>query len=240
MRKFNTEAVILKSIKYRDSDKIFTLFSPDQGKFTAIGRGIRKISSKRSGTMDTLNHVQISITSQNNGPKYISEVVLVNSFPKLKDDLGYSVKGFYIVELLHRLIEDEAPNYELFETVIKTLKLLDSKRLNSDMALSYFEISLMRQLGYALRFGECVSCGKEFSDDWNYYRMNLGLGGLVCDDCRNGLLISPKDAQFLNSIEKGKVVKEAVVSKETLNLVRTFIRDILEDNFRTAKVFGSI
>lgn len=240
MRKFNTEALILKSLKYRDSDKIFTLFSPDQGKFTAIGRGIRKITSKRSGVLDTLNHVQISITSQTNGPKYISEVVLVNSFPQLKDDLDYSVKGFYIAELLHRLIEEASPSEELFEVAVKTLRLLDNRKLNSDMTLSYFEISLMRQLGYALRFGECVSCGREFSDNWTYYRMNLGLGGLVCDDCRNGLLIPSKDAYFLNGIEHGRVVKDANVSKETLNLVRTFIRDILEDNFRTAKVFGSI
>ena len=61
MKKYNTKAIVLKSVKYKDADKIFTLFTKEYGKISAIGRGVRKINSRRSGNLDTLNYVSVGI-----------------------------------------------------------------------------------------------------------------------------------------------------------------------------------
>lgn len=240
MHKYNVEGIILKNINYKDADKIFTIYSREKGKFTAIASGVRKMTSKRKGVLDSLNHVQFSLNKSSNRPTYISEVVLINSFSTLKSDLEYSVKGYYVLELIHRFIEDEEANPKIFDFVIKTLRLLDEKRLNPEIALSYFELSLMKHLGYALRFNSCVSCNKLFDEDWSNFKINLGLGGLVCDSCQNGFNIPAKDAHFLNGIERGVLVKDASVTGETLHLLRSFVQNVLEDSFRTAKVFGKI
>lgn len=240
MRKINVEGIILKSINYKDADKIFTVYSREKGKFTAIASGVRKMTSKRKGVLDSLNHVQLSITDRSDRPTYISEVVLINAFPRLKSDLDYSTKGYYIIELIHRLIEDAEPNTQIFDFAIKSLLLLDGKKLDPEMTLSYFELSLMKHLGYALRFDACVSCDRPFTPTWEAFKINLGLGGLVCGSCANGFKVPADDAKFLNGIERGVLVKDALVTRETLTLLRSFVQNVLEDSFRTAKVFGSI
>ena len=80
MKKVNTVAVVLKSINYRDSDKIYTLLSKDLGKIPAIARGVRKISSRRAGNLDTLNLVKVGLSEGLGGMRQIDEVSGLNSF----------------------------------------------------------------------------------------------------------------------------------------------------------------
>ena len=239
-KKYNSECIVIKNINYQDADRIYTLYSREKGKISATAKGVRKISSRRNGVLDTLNYVNVSISESTNGFKYINEVVHKESFSALKDKLDYSKKGYYVLELIHRLIEDEEPNEEIFDLIVKTLKLLNEAKMPKEIVLSFFELRLLKLLGYALTFGSCVSCKREFSNEWKEYRINLALGGLICDRCRNGLLIPANDAIFLNSLEKGKLLKGATVSKETLNLIKVFIQGVLEDDFRTVRAFGPI
>ncbi len=79
MKKYNVRAVVLKSLKYRDSDKIFTLLSKEKGKISAIGRGVRKISSRRNGNLDTLNLISANIHEDRVGFKSIEEVKTIET-----------------------------------------------------------------------------------------------------------------------------------------------------------------
>lgn len=239
MRNFTTECIVLKNINYKEADKIFTLYSRDRGKITAVAKGIRKISSRRKGIIDTFNHIKVSITESSNSFDYLTEVVPVTTFNYLKANLEYSVLGYYILELCERLTENNDPNENIFELLLKTLRLLETQLLDPKIVVSYFEVSLVRSLGYELKFDSCVTCRKAFSLDWGTYRINLALGGLACDDCKNGLPISQQDAHFLHLLQKGKLGKDLTVSSDTLNLIKVFIRSILEDTFKTSKAFGS-
>lgn len=239
MHRFTTECIVLKNINYKDADKIFTLYSKERGKITAVAKGIRKISSKRKGLVDTFNHIKVSITESSNSFDYLTEVVPVTTFNNLKASLDYSVLGYYVLELCDRLTESNDPNENIFDLLLKTLKLMESQFLDPKVVVCYFELSLVRNLGYAIRFDSCINCGKKFSLDWGSYRLNLALGGLVCNDCKNGLQIALQDAQFLHFLQKGKLVKDLKVSSETLSLIKVFIRSILEDNFKTSRAFGN-
>jgi recombinational DNA repair protein (RecF pathway) len=55
MKKYNTKAIVLKSVKYKDADKIFTLFTKEYGKISM--EESRKINSSRSGNLILLNYV---------------------------------------------------------------------------------------------------------------------------------------------------------------------------------------
>lgn len=240
MRKFNTECVVIKSINYKDADKIYTFYSRDNGKFIATARGVRKTASKRGGSLDTLNHLNISFSENSKGYKYISEVVHKNSFTELKSDLRASAKAYYMIELLHKFTEEEEKQPELFILLVKALKLLDSKSIENDLVVTYFELNLLKELGYGLRFDKCVSCEKEFSKEWNSYGLNLSSGGLVCGECQSGLKISKADALFLNALERGKVLSNINISTETLNLIKAFIKDTLEDTLKSSQIFGHL
>ena len=68
------EAIVLKNRKHGEADKIFTLYSKKKGKITAIAKGVRKVSSRRGGNLDTLNHVVLGVNEGKGDFKYITEV----------------------------------------------------------------------------------------------------------------------------------------------------------------------
>ena len=147
MKKYNVRAVVLKSLKYRDSDKIFTLLSKEKGKISAIGRGVRKISSRRNGNLDTLNLISVSIHEDRVGFKSIEEVKTIESFKNLKKDFGKSVKAYYLIELVHKSIEEDEPVPEVFNLLVKCLKALDKNNYSGDLYISYFEINFIKYWG---------------------------------------------------------------------------------------------
>lgn len=153
MKKYNTEAIVLKSINYKDKDKIYTLFTEEYGKISAIGRGVRKISSRRGGNLDSLNHISIKITERDNGFKDIDEVVTLNSFKNIKSDYDLSLKAYYLAELISKNIIDNTDNrdntdIQIFKLFRKVLDIIDKKLLNIDLSILFFEIQFLRHLGY--------------------------------------------------------------------------------------------
>lgn len=153
MKKYNTEAIVLKSINYKDKDKIYTLFTEEYGKISAMGRGVRKISSRRGGNLDSLNHISIKITERDNGFKDIDEVVTINSFKNIKSDYALSLKAYYLAELISKNIIDNTDNrdntdIQIFKLFRKVLDIIDKKLLNIDLSILFFEIQFLRHLGY--------------------------------------------------------------------------------------------
>ncbi|MFH1648125.1 MAG: DNA repair protein RecO, partial [Patescibacteria group bacterium] len=161
MKKYNTQAIVLKSTKFRDADKIFTLYTKDEGKISAIARGVRKISSRRAGNLDSLNVISVKISESKGGFKNIDEVKTLQSFKELKKDLETSKRAYFILELVHKTVEEGEKDERLYDLIIRSLKLLSTPRCNPDLAVVYFEIVFMKELGYQLDFENCVKCQKE-------------------------------------------------------------------------------
>lgn len=240
MRKFNAECIVLRNSNYKDSDKIYTLYSKNYGKFTAFAKGVRKMGSRRGGNLDTLNHIAVSI-SETNDTYFLNEVVLKNSFAYLKSDLDRVPKAYYVIELLHRLLEEGETNTLLFSTLLKTLRLLNSKNVPKELAVSYFELSLLKQLGFALNFESCISCGRPFSEEWQDFKLNLASGGFVCERCATyGLKLNKPDAIFLNYISKGKVPTDYVYSPSVDAMIKMYIKDVSETSFRSPTIFATL
>lgn len=238
MNKFNTKAVVLKSIKYKDSDKIFTLFTNEYGKMSAIARGVRKISSRRSGNLDTLNLVSVNIHEDTKGFKNIEEVKLIESFKNIKRDLSKCTKAYYMVELLHRSVEEGDKSDGLFELLVKCLKALDKNGYSGDLFVSYFEISLMAILGYRLNFEKCRKCGKDLDSSWKKYSFNIEDGGIECDKCAKfGVEISKDAAIALKPVSMGKFDKKIQESASEIDkLLKLYVGRKLESRFKSLEI----
>ncbi len=243
MPRYNLEAIVLKHLNHKDADKIFTVFSKTQGKITVFAKGVRKVSSRRGGNLDTLNHVVIGISETTEGYKYITEVQSKNSFKQLKKSLPDASKGFYVAELVYKFLEgehaNERENERLFNLLLKTLKLLDMVQAGSEYAVNFFELSLMSLLGYELTFERCAVCGKDFSPDWAVYKVNLGLGGFICGTCElAGLQLTKPDALYLNMLARGKLPKNGGAYKQADEILKMYVKGVQEGEFKSLQAFG--
>ncbi len=64
MKHTSFEGVVIKKTNFSEADKIVTIFTRDHGKITVLAKGLRRLSSKRSGSLDLFSlvkgsHVQV-------------------------------------------------------------------------------------------------------------------------------------------------------------------------------------
>lgn len=238
MKKYNTKAVVLKSLKYRDSDKIFTLLTKENGKISAIARGVRKISSRRGGNLDTLNLVLVSIYEDGAGFKSIEEVKTIESFKNLKKNFDRSMKAYYLIELIHRATEEDEQFSHIFDLLLKCLRALDKNNYTGDLYVSYFEMNLMKMLGYQMGLEKCGVCGKNLSDGWDKYFFNVENGSIECGNCSKlGINVSKKSAIEMQKIYEGKVSNEAhLLFPEIDKLMKMYVGRKLESKFKSLEL----
>lgn len=144
----NLRAVVLKNINFKDSDKIYTLFTRDRGKISAIAKGVRKINSRRGGNLDSLNYINVHINPHKSGQNYITEVSVIDSFKNVKQNYELVKDSMYITELINRFTWEDENTHKIFDLLVKTLTLMNTNYDKDEVLTNKFEIKLLKFLGY--------------------------------------------------------------------------------------------
>ncbi|OGC47160.1 DNA repair protein RecO [candidate division WWE3 bacterium RIFCSPHIGHO2_01_FULL_42_13] len=243
MSRYTVEAVVLKFTNFKDSDKIYTLFTKEKGKIIATGKGVRKISSRRGGNLDTLNHVIVTLSENAGGYKSITEVKTLNSFKKLKGSLGNSVRGFYITELVYKLLEEDQEQNEIFDLLVRSLEKLEENLDNEVSRVNSFEIKLMDLLGYGMYLDRCARTGRKYDGTWEVIKFNPAIGGFVSEPNVPGLVLSKETADLLYALKTKRNINKGLLSnggavKEANTIIKSYVRDVLDGNVRVSQMFG--
>ena len=240
MHRRSIDCVVLKKINYGDSDKIVTLLTDELGKITVMAKGVRKISSRRAGNLDSLNYIKAQISHGSaSGLKTIGEVRTIKSFRTLKQSLVKAKLAFYCIEMVNKLLEVDHPTPGVFKLVLSTIAGLNSDDLNPGLVTARFEILLLRNMGYELSLENCVVCGKVFSNTWESVKFSHELGGLCCaDHTINTVALPIGTAKLLNDISKGAVKRK--YSSQDLSaaaqLVKKFVYEITDYKLKSLEL----
>src|SRR4030042_5207268 len=109
---YTANGIILKRRGWGEADKIITVFTREYGKLRLMAKGVRKLTSRRSGHLEPFRMVKITVHA---GKKmdYITEVESDNSTGKEGnlDSIGCS---YFICELVDRLTPDGEKNADLY------------------------------------------------------------------------------------------------------------------------------
>lgn len=218
---------MLKNSNYRDADKLYTLFSAQFGKFTATAKGVRRINSRRLGSLDTLNLAQISFSESANGIKVIHQAHVVESYKDLKKTISGIAKGLYMAELVHRFFyhdtyqhESALEVYALITKFLKSLNKFYSKypegRFNfvPVRIMNLFEVRLMRILGYEISLDNFLLNKLELDDTEVEYLRSLKQGRGFGD---------------LRLLQSGHKVGDAVIKE--------YVSEILDERIYSSKLF---
>jgi len=150
MRGYRTNGVIIKRKNFGEADRILTIFTKHYGKISAIAKGVRKISSRRGGSLELFCLVKIYLVRGKN-LDIVTEVEVEKSYFKLKSDLAKIARGFYICELIDRLTGERQENRQLYNLIADTLFFLDREKGNReklDLIIREFEQAFLVELGY--------------------------------------------------------------------------------------------
>jgi DNA repair protein RecO (recombination protein O) len=237
-----TEALILRTYKLNDADRIVVFLTRDRGKKRGVAKGARRMRSKFGGALEPLTRaVVVYFEKENRELVSLNTVDTLRSPLSAKDPEALTYVG-YLAELIDEWAADSDPNNEaLFRLGAAVLEAL-AEAVPVERLVRYFEYWLLRLQGVYPSFAVCQQCGQDLLDG---ARLTAPARPLVCRTCAasNGsLALSSQALAFLRaagSIGPGRLATvdlTAGAARELEAAHRVLIAWHLEKELRSTRV----
>ena len=178
-RSYNTEGVILRRRNLGEADSIFTVFSPREGKFDAIAKGVRKPRSHMRGHLEPFTRSQLHL-AQGRNLDVFTQAETIAAYRTVRDDLDRLTLAVYCCELVDRFTVERSPQPNLYALLNELLEGLDA---NAPLTIGRsFELQILAQCGFELQLSACAICGARLPEEDTLF--SAAAGGLVCETCR--------------------------------------------------------
>ncbi len=152
MRSKNIKCIILGNRNFGEFHKIIKLYSEEFGKIEAIAKGARKISSKFTGHLETLNFCHVNLYF---GPRNIilSEIQTIRTHKKLHENLNKLKTGLQIADVTNQLVYENQCIDDLFEILEESLHHLMETEKDS-LIIYHYITKLLEKTGHLPNFKE--------------------------------------------------------------------------------------
>ena len=192
-RTYKTEAVVLRSIRYSEADRILHLYTADRGRVGAIAKGVRRTKSRFGGRLEPLSHVELLLYAGSGELHTVTGVDLVRSHHAAREDSYRLAVGLVGAEAMLRLFTEQEANERAFGALTRFLDLLDeappAARPELDALGLSFQLKLLWLSGYLPHVGSCAECGVEGP----IAGYSARAGGTVCSACSAGSIALSAD-----------------------------------------------
>ncbi|MDR2712418.1 MAG: DNA repair protein RecO [Clostridiales bacterium] len=199
-RTYLLESLIIRSRDYGEADKIITVYSREQGKKTAIAKGVRKAKSSLRGSVQLFSHSQLALAKGRSGFDIITQGQVVEAFVDLRSDLDKIVHASYLAELTDLAAPEQKPGEDLFFLLLAALYLLAFGN-DHDLAIHVFELRFLALLGLSPNLESCSHCGRKA--EWTSFYLSPVRGALICAACHreDDGLISAGTVQVMQKLQ---------------------------------------
>jgi len=222
----NTTGIVLREVQYKDSSKILTVLTSDEGKLTVSAHGAHRKNSKLAAVTGLL--VFSEMTLQKKGERWtITEARSVEQFIGLRDDLKLLALGAYIAELTEAVADEDSPNKELLPLCLNALYALSEKIKTPEYVKPALELRLLAISGFEPLI---IQKGKENNETIEDGVMTLSAG--ACNA-----------AKYILSCEAKKIFSFTLADeslKELSKLTEKYLLTHLDRAFKTLDYFHKV
>jgi DNA repair protein RecO (recombination protein O) len=180
---FRAEVIVLRHSDWGEADRLLTLYGRDLGKVRAIAKGVRKIHSRKAGHLEPFTRVNL-LLARGRDLLIVTQAETVDAYLPIKESLLLTGYAAYTIELLDRFTYEEGENRVLFDLLAETLARL-SRGDDPWLAVRYYEVRLLDNLGFRPELFNCVSCHEEIQAQDQYF--SALAGGVLCPRCGAGI-----------------------------------------------------
>jgi DNA repair protein RecO (recombination protein O) len=148
MKQIVTNAVVLRRINYQEADRIVTFLTSDQGKVTAMAKGVRKPKSKLAGAIELFGLSQITIIPGKSDMSTLVSTRLIKNFGNIVKDFKRTQFGYEVLKLVNKSLEIDGDE-DVYDLLIETLESLNDINVSLPLTKFWFSLRFLDLMGHA-------------------------------------------------------------------------------------------
>ncbi|PVG83462.1 DNA repair protein RecO [Nocardioides gansuensis] len=178
---YRDEAVVLRTHKLGEADRIITLLTRHHGLVRAVAKGVRRTTSRWGSRLEPFTHVDLQL-AEGRSLDVITQAETLDPFhSRLGLDYERYTAGTAMLETAERLVtEEKQPAVQHFLLLVGGLRAMAAGEHGAGQVLDSYLLRSLAVAGYAPSFDHCVACGTEGPHRF----FNPSAGGVMCSMCR--------------------------------------------------------
>jgi DNA repair protein RecO (recombination protein O) len=250
-----TEAVVLRSLRYGEADRILHVYTPHRGRFSAIAKGVRRTRSRFGGRLEPFFRLRLDLHEGRGEILTVTGAHTLEAYPRLRQDAAALDAAARACDAVGRLFETPEPHPAVFHLLCRMLALLDERSAVAVAAPSVavveppaavvapsasvaerappgpragalqFRLKLLHAAGLAPQLGACAACG----ETEHLVGFSGAAGGVVCGACEAASFAIDESAHAFMAQALGRSLAETpAASEQALGQVERAIAETLE------------
>ena len=232
---YKTEAIVLRSIRYGEADRVLHLYTATRGRVGAIAKGSRRPRSRFGGRLEPFFRLDLILHEGRGELATVTSASTVAAHPGLRSSGPALMAAARGCDAVLRLLDSAEANAPAYNLLCRYLALLDGQRsargdgagdgaAGLSVALA-FRLKLALAAGFSPELGSCARCG----EPEGLVGFSGAAGGVVCAACERGAFELSGDAhRFMVEALGAKASGLPSASKRALRQVERAVSETLE------------
>ncbi|HEX2176258.1 MAG TPA: DNA repair protein RecO [Nocardioidaceae bacterium] len=178
---YRDEAVVLRTQKLGEADRIVALLTRRHGRVRAVAKGVRRTSSRFGSRLEPFMHADLQLAEGRSLDVVTQAETLAPFGERICSDYRLYTSGTAMLEAAERLVvEEHEPAVQQYLLLVGALRVLSRRERDAGLVLDSFLLRSLAVAGYAPSFADCARCGREGP----HRSFSPAAGGSLCPHCR--------------------------------------------------------
>lgn len=182
-----SNAFVLRRQDFRETDRIYTVYTDEFGKMSLLARGARKIKSKLAPHLEAFSEVRVNF-AKGKIFTHLSGAMVLKNYNLVLKDMGKMELVGHCLNLLDKFVKYDDADAEIYK-LLESVAAIANEAKDDDFAKIrvYFFWRLVDLLGYRPQLDECALCGKiSTRQSAGQIKFNVTDNIVICGECTGG------------------------------------------------------
>jgi len=226
-----TEAIVLRTHRLGEADKIASLLTRQLGRLRAVAKGALSRRGRYGAALEPLSYIRVWIYDRENRDlQRVGSAEIVESFFEMQRDYRIQLAAQYLAEVTERFLPDREVNERVFRLLLVVLRAF-RRYAEINRPLLFFDYWLLRLGGFLPDLSRCMACQRAFEREDGFY--DPVAVALVCGHCRSGSSSERVPASALGVVPALRAVRiehwiESEAAPPGIGELRRLLEQIIE------------
>jgi DNA repair protein RecO (recombination protein O) len=197
---WSDEAVVLRTVRLGEADRIVTMLTASLGKVRAVAKGVRKATSRLGARLDPPTRARV-LCWQGRELDIVRQAQVVAPYLNLRSDLSRVMKAGALLEAVERVAEERHAAERLYQMLVGALDVLDAR--DPPVLVGAFYLKLLALEGTRPSVEACAACGATEG----LSAFDVAEGGALCRRCSRGRTASPGALALMADVLGGRLAR---------------------------------